>query len=119
MINRVVPYLGLEWEAEQKNLSGNGSDDPGVGVIVKRVVPNSPASRAGVQAGDKLRRVDGSAVNAESTLSRLIESRKPGAVVTLAVRRGEKKLNIRVTLGERRIPLARRAKLESTAAESG
>ena len=104
MIVKTVPFLGLEWHIQLLEFS----NDNGFGVTtVQRVVPNSPAARAGVQIGDVIRSVDGTVLTDQATLTDQISRKKPGSVVTLEVVRNGKKTNIKVTLGERQLPAYR------------
>ncbi len=109
MISKSVPYLGLEWQVDL--LEGSQSDDAHI-VVVKRVVANSPAARAGLQAGDVICGVDGGALSASSSLTRLIHMKKPGAAVALDIRRGDRRSHVKVTLGERQLPELRRPSLD-------
>jgi serine protease Do len=59
------------------------------GALVQGVERESPADKAGVEAGDIILRVDGKAVERSSDLPRIIGSTRPGARATLQVfRRG-------------------------------
>lgn len=69
--------LGLE-------LDGDGG---GGGVRVARVVPGSPAEKAGVRAGDRLVRVNGRAVAAPGQARAAVASVRPGDAVALTLRR--------------------------------
>lgn len=104
MIARRIPFLGLEWQA-------GVSDDLGLtdanAVAVRRVLPDSPAERAGIRAGDIISDVDGARVGADDSLPCLIGAKKPGAVVTLSVCRAGRKMHVKVTLGERQVPVPR------------
>lgn len=104
MIVKTVPFLGLEWHmkpGESSNESGNPT------IVVRRVVPNSPAHRAGVQVGDVIHSVDGVQLTSQSTLTDHIIHKKPGAVVVLDMTRNEKRVHVKVALGERQVPTHR------------
>lgn len=67
-------FLGLEWTEPEAG-----------GLEVVRALPGSPADRAGARPGDRLRRINGEAVDdAESARAALAEVR-PGDAVELAV----------------------------------
>jgi S1-C subfamily serine protease len=72
------------------------------GVIVQRVVEDSPASGAGLQVGDVITTINGDPVEAPGSLSETIQGMKPGDEIALEVYRpeGEQEINIDVTLGE-------------------
>lgn len=104
MILRTIPFLGLEWHmkpGEPSNESGNHE------TVVRRVVPNSPAHRAGVQVGDVIHSVDGVTLTSQSTLTDQIIHKKPGAVVVLDMTRDQKRVHVKVALGERQVPVHR------------
>jgi S1-C subfamily serine protease len=73
-------------------------------VSVRRIMVESPACKAGVREGDIIRSVDGTALDAENTLTTMIMNRKPGSSVTLELMRGTKKVVVKVSLGTRVLP---------------
>jgi S1-C subfamily serine protease len=75
---------------------------PQKGAVVVNVVPNSPASMAGLQSGDIIKRVDGVEIGGDSAFRTMIAGSNPGSTVTLEVLRREQRMNIKVTLKERR-----------------
>lgn len=116
MIVRTVPFLGLEWHMK----SDESSSESGIhATVVRRVVPNSPAHRAGVQVGDVIHGVDGAALTGQSTLTDQIVHKKPGAVIVLDVTRNQKRVHVKVVLGERQIPAHRYMPVPQSAAGSG
>jgi membrane-associated protease RseP (regulator of RpoE activity) len=68
------------------------------GVLVSKVVEDSPAAKAGVQVGDILTRIDGDSVERNFALHRLIGRREPGETVTLEVVRGGRAQTLSATL---------------------
>jgi membrane-associated protease RseP (regulator of RpoE activity) len=72
------------------------------GALISQVTPDSPAAQAGLQAGDVITAVDGTAVNADHDLATLIKQHKPGDEVTLTVSRGlQEPQQVKLTLGEK------------------
>ncbi len=69
------------------------------GVAILGVVADSPADRAGLEAGDQVLMVDGQEVVASQQLISLIQEHDPGDEVTLRVRRGRNQMSVRVELG--------------------
>ncbi len=69
------------------------------GARVSSVVPNSPAEKAGLRAGDTITAVDGTTVDPKHSLSDLIQAHKPGDTVSLSVERGFRSLTVNVELG--------------------
>lgn len=70
------------------------------GAVVQNVEKESPADKAGVQAGDVILKVDGKAVESHSEVTRIIGNTKPGTKVTLNVWRGGSARDLAVTVGE-------------------
>jgi S1-C subfamily serine protease len=74
------------------------------GAIVSHVASKSPADKAGLKQGDVILSVDGVSVNADNNLSSLIQQKKSGDTITLAVQssgpQGDKSpRDVKVTLG--------------------
>ena len=71
------------------------------GAFIADVVPGNPAANAGLQAGDVITAVDGTAIADSDELLRFIASLKPGEKVTLTVWRDGKSREFTATLAER------------------
>src|SRR3954468_13904051 len=72
------------------------------GVVLQDLAEDGPAARAGLQAGDRLLSLDGSAVDSSCALERLLLARSPGQEVKLTVRRGPEILEKPVKLASAR-----------------
>jgi len=70
------------------------------GAAVSTVEADSPASKAGLEVGDVITRLDGRAIEGSADLSRTIRSMKPGSKVNLTVWRAGKTRDIPVTIAE-------------------
>jgi serine protease Do len=70
------------------------------GASVQNVEKDSPAEKAGVQAGDIVLKVDGRSIEGSAELTRVIGNTKPGSRVTLNVWRSGSARDISVTVGE-------------------
>ncbi|GFE71146.1 HhoA/HhoB/HtrA family serine endopeptidase [Chroococcus sp. FPU101] len=95
------PYLGIHMvtlsEELQKQINENKDFgfkiDDSEGVIIIRVVPNSPAKQAGLQAGDLIITVGGAAVKTANDVQEQVEKSEIGKTLEMEVKRkGEKKL---------------------------
>ncbi|MEY2404174.1 MAG: putative serine protease PepD [Acidimicrobiaceae bacterium] len=81
---------------------GLGTSEPGngaSGALVQQVVAGSPASAAGLKAGDAITAIDGKSVSGSSGLVATVASHKPGDKLTLTVSRNGSTLHLTVTLG--------------------
>ncbi len=103
------PFLGVQYVlldpeiAQQNNLPvsygawlNDTSGDGG-----SAIVAGSAADKAGLKDGDIITSVNGTALDASTTLESLVENMNPGDVVTFGVLRGKSKLSTKVTLGEK------------------
>lgn len=81
---------------------GVGAD---AGVMVSKVEADSPAARAGLQAGDIITAIDGKKISSPMAVTRGVRSRKDGERVTLEVSRNRAPLRLTATLEERESPL--------------
>jgi putative serine protease PepD len=64
------------------------------------IVPNSPASRAGLQPGDLITAVDGQPIATTEAFIAKVAQDAPGQVITLTVKRDGETKQIKVTLGK-------------------
>jgi S1-C subfamily serine protease len=79
-----------------------GSDSgPESGIVIVRVVPDSPAAEAGVARGDILLTVDGEQVDDLHDLWGVLEGREPGEEVELTVLHGDEERVRAATLDHR------------------
>ena len=71
------------------------------GAQVANVASGSPAAGAGLQPGDVITAVDGTAVSSPADLARLVRSHQPGDQVTITYSRGGNSTDTPVQLGDR------------------
>ncbi len=71
------------------------------GAEVANVATGSPAAGAGLQSGDVITAVDGTAVSGPVDLARLVRSHQPGDQVTITYIRGGTSTDTQVQLGDR------------------
>lgn len=86
LINQNV-YLGLNLSELTPDQAGQLNLSPNAGLYVKRVVPGSPAEKAGLKAGDVLIECDGAPVAGLDAAARAIGGKKVGQSIKLAVNR--------------------------------
>ncbi|WP_322112036.1 HhoA/HhoB/HtrA family serine endopeptidase [Aerosakkonema funiforme] len=101
------PFVGIqmatltpEIKERIKNASnGNINVDRAQGVLVFRIVRNSPAEKAGLQAGDVIQKVDNQAVTTADKVQQIIETRKVGDSLRMDVQRNGEPKTVQVQLG--------------------
>jgi len=71
------------------------------GAGVAEVKPNTPASRAGLKAGDVIIRLGDRAITSPEDLSSVIDASKPGDSLSVTYLRGGKQHTVTVKLGTR------------------
>jgi serine protease Do len=79
--------------------SSFGYKDDG-GILVQDVLPDSPASAAGLRDGDIIRERDGAPVRDATAFRTAIAQARPGTTVSLKIWRAGKTETVAVTLGE-------------------
>jgi putative serine protease PepD len=108
------PYLGISMQDVTDDIAGL-IDLPPEGVLVGRVIPDSPAADAGIRGGDTsvviegqsyivggdvITHADGLPVSSSDDVRRAIRAKKPGQTLPLQIRRGDQTLSVTVTLGQ-------------------
>jgi S1-C subfamily serine protease len=87
--------------AQDPNNPFNQGGTGGQAAIGQSIVPGSPAEQAGLQAGDILTAVDGTALDASHPLDLVMSQHAPGQTVTVDVLRNGQTSQVSVTLGTR------------------
>ena len=78
-----------------------GDTTSGTGAQIERVVPSSPADKAGLQAGDVITAINSTSITDANDLTAGISAYAPGDKVTLKITRNGSTKSIVVTLGVR------------------
>jgi serine protease Do len=94
-------FLGVGLQPLDENLAPSLGLPKDSGEIVRSVVAEGPAARAGLQQGDVIVTVNGQAVTPDQTVSYLVANTPVGARVPLEIFRGGKRQTVTVTVGER------------------
>ena len=109
-------YLGVDTTALSPGLADALGLPVEEGLLVERVVPDSPAAQAGLRGGSRavvagMRRIlvggdvlvalDGQPISSQLDMNRLLNRKRPGDRVRLTVYRGRQKTDLDVTLRER------------------
>jgi len=92
-------YLGIEGGDVTPQLQSEYSLVPGQGAFIQQVVPNTPASAAGLQAGDVIVEVGSTPVTSWEGLTIALRSHQPGDKITIGIYRGSAQRTLNLTLG--------------------
>ncbi|WP_036477721.1 HhoA/HhoB/HtrA family serine endopeptidase [Myxosarcina sp. GI1] len=105
------PYLGIQMTAitpELKDqLKANNekwqlTEDEGI--VIVNVVPDSPADKAGLQAGDVIQKIDDEAVSKAEEIQQAVRQTKVGNELPLQITRDGKQVNLEVEVGVLPVP---------------
>lgn len=93
-------WLGVQIQNLDDDLAASVGLPNGHGALVAEVLPDGPALRAGVMAGDVITKFNNEAVDSAKTLSRAVADASPNATATVTVWRNGKSHELKVKLGE-------------------
>ncbi|ABA23921.1 Peptidase S1 and S6, chymotrypsin/Hap [Trichormus variabilis ATCC 29413] len=102
------PYLGVQMATLTPELAQQNNVDPNSafaipevnGVLVIRVVPNSPAANAGIRRGDVILQVDGQAITTAEQLQNVVENSRLGQALQVRLQRGNQTQQLSVRTAE-------------------
>jgi S1-C subfamily serine protease len=100
----VHPYLGLQLVPLTARVARENNRDPEAllqlperdGALVQKVIPDSPAEKAGLRRGDLVVRIDAESVSTPAALLRLVEKSEVGQPLPLTVVRGQRELELSI-----------------------
>jgi serine protease Do len=92
LANLEMPVLGIEMGRPVRGIDG---------VIVRSVLPWSPAGQAGIRRGDVIRSIDGDRVTKAAELLQLLAKRQPEQEVTIGLLRDDREIEVKATLKSR------------------
>ncbi|MEM7727020.1 MAG: HhoA/HhoB/HtrA family serine endopeptidase [Cyanobacteria bacterium P01_A01_bin.45] len=91
------PFLGIQMQdltpgdAKRINSDPNSPQVPEIyGILVVRVVPNSPAATAGMRPGDIIVQIDGQKVTTGGQLLNIVENTRVGQTLQVKLKRGDR-----------------------------
>lgn len=91
-------WLGIEVLSQLRDPS---QIDSTTGVVVRNIIPGSPAAKSGLKVGDVILSIDGVEMTDSNTLIQHVARKMPNSVLAVQVVRGSKNMNIDITLAER------------------
>ena len=94
-------YLGVGLQPLTEDIAGSLGLPKDSGEIVRSVVANGPAARAGLTQGDVIVKVNGQPVTPDQTVSYLVANTQVGSRVPLEIIRGGKRATVYVQVAER------------------
>ena len=91
------PFIGIGMEDLTPELARQINSNPNSpvrvpeikGVLIARIVPDSPAASAGLRLGDAIVQIDGQRVNTSEELLNIVEASRIGQVLQFKVQRGD------------------------------
>lgn len=94
-------FLGVVSAEVPPDLADHLDLQPGEGIVVRAMLPDGPAAKAGVAIHDVITRVADKAVGSLDDLTREVGAHKPGDTIRLDIIHKGKPAGVDVTLGER------------------
>jgi S1-C subfamily serine protease len=94
-------FLGVQMTDVTPELARRGGLSVNEGALVVQVISGSAAEQAGIRARDVIVEADGKQVKDTQAVSSAISAHKPGDRMPIVVARGDQRLTLQVTLGER------------------
>ena len=101
------PFLGIQMVKITPEFQQQINEDPNSGfrlsesegVLIARVVRNSPAAQAGIRSGDVLTRVNGESVAEPRAVQKSVEKTTVGAELPVELVRDGRTLNLTIKVG--------------------
>ncbi|BBD53842.1 HhoA/HhoB/HtrA family serine endopeptidase [Planktothrix agardhii] len=101
------PYLGIQMVTLSPEVKESLNQDPNSpisvnedqGVLIARVMPNSPAHQSGLRAGDVIIQVDNIAVTKADEIQQIVENVTVGSQLKMQIKRQGQPLNLDVKTG--------------------
>jgi len=94
-------FIGVEAREITPELLKEVKVVPGSGAYVARVIPDGPADRGGVRAGDVLVAINGRPVADPAAMLNIVADLQPGSQAQMKLRRGDKDVDVGVTVAKR------------------
>lgn len=101
------PYLGIQMVTLTPELKQNINNNPQAGltvnedngILIAKVMPNSPAAQAGLRAGDVIHKINGQPVKNAEDIQQAVEYPQVGSNLQFELRRNQTQMNVAVKPG--------------------
>ena len=99
------PFLGIEMvdlsptKKQQLNQDNTLKIQPDVGIVIKKVLKNSPAEEGGLLPGDVIQKINGKPVKITAQLQKIIDSSQVGDIFKIEVNRNGKTQTFEIRSG--------------------
>lgn len=101
------PFLGIQMITLTPELKDNINNNPNSGltitedsgILIAKVMPNSPAAQSGLRAGDIIRKINGEAVRNAEDVQGFVENSQVGSQLQMEVRRDRRDIQVTVRPG--------------------
>lgn len=101
------PYLGVQMVDLTPEIKQNINSDPELnlnvkeddGVLIVRVMPSSPAEKAGLRSGDIISKINNQSVKDSNSVQQAVDASSVGATLPVEVRRNGQNVNLVVQPG--------------------
>ena len=103
-------WLGVSIQEVDSGLAEKLGLDRPMGVLINRVLDNTPAAEFGLQRGDVITAINAETIKGVNHLRAVVAMYKPMATVSISILRDGQTQNISVTLSERSAQVLRSAK---------
>jgi len=97
------PYMGFDAQDIDPDVAKHLNLEAKAGVLVTDVREGSPAAVAGLKKNDVVQRLDDTELKKFEDLAAAFAGKKAGQIVTIGVLRGAEKLELKITLGAKRV----------------
>lgn len=101
------PYLGIQMVSLTPELKQNINSNPNAsltvdeeqGVLIAKVMSNSPAAKAGLRAGDVIHQINGQPVKKAEDVQKMVEGTQVGSRLQMGLRRNQQDIAVTVQPG--------------------
>lgn len=102
------PFLGIEMITLTPELKEEIDNDPnspirlsvGRGVLIARVIPELPAAKAGIRAGDVIQKIDGKEITKSETVQQIVQASQIGQQLQVEINRNGEQITLEVRPGD-------------------